>query len=207
MRQAVEAADQLGRRGLGGNLHELAVSLRHVQFQDVVVDQEAMDWERVDQLVGDKASFDAGHGHSVGLDAVVGPRHVTVPNVFGAWAGQRSVYRDVPDGFGEPGFQGGGVRGDVGRQPPIARAQLHDVEARGPAQDLPHALKLDGQQGAECGMSGWTRVEVSLRADSPSPCVVAPIGMVEGDAHELGEGDPAVLGYSGPDLLFGARCH
>ena len=131
----------------------------------------------------------------------------TVPNVFGTWAGQRSVYRDVPDGFGEPGFQGGGVRGDVGRQPPIACADLRDIEAGRLAEDLPHALKLDGQQGAECGMSGWTGVEVALRADSPATGVVAPFGVVESDAHELSEGDPAVLGYSGPNLLFGARCH
>ena len=119
--QATETPGQAGSRGLPRLLDEIAVSLRHVQLQDAVIDQEAVYGEGVDELVRYEASCDAVHGHAAGLDAVEGRRRSRVGRVSGSSGRKRPVHCDVPHGRGEAGFEASGVGGDVlppgGRRP------------------------------------------------------------------------------------------
>ena len=165
-----------------------------------------MDGEGVEKLVGQDAAPQAPQGKAGGGDG--GRRGLS-----GGGGKGIAVQAQVAEGAGEGFGQAAGRRQDVAGKLAVAGARFHHVERSGTVQQQPELVKLDGQEGAKGGMGLGSGVVVAPGAEGRRRVagggrggrVVAAVGPVEGDVHELGEGNGALLGDAAADFGFGVH--
>ena len=75
--------------------------------------------------------------------------------------------------------------GQAGRSP----LHLDGVEGVRAAEELPHALEVDGDKGPKCRVCRRTGVVVAPGPNRSGPGVVSAAGMVQSDRDELGKSD------------------
>ena len=175
--------------GLAEGLGECAVAEGDVDLADTAtIDLEAVDGEGVEQLVGEDAAHDASEGQAAGrhrADSCVVVR-------CGA-----DVEGGVAQGAGKAGVEMLRLLEHRAGEQAAGGAGFDCPEGVGAAQQVPHLLHLQRDEGAEEGMSGGAGVEVAGCADTLPGSVVALAGGEEGHLHVAGEGDSA-LALDGP---------
>src|SRR5439155_8685427 len=76
---------------------------------------------------------------------------------------------------------------DVARQLAVRRARLDEIETPVALEALPHFLELSREHGAERGPDVDAGEEIAVAAGAPRGArIVAVLGMIERDRHELG---------------------
>jgi len=195
--EALEVRAEFGRRRLARLLREPAVAPRDEELPETAAGaRHPVHGQRVEELVGHD---DPGYPSVRAVDSV-GLRR-PIESVGEACAresvGQRlpvarvELDRLVDDRLEQPRP----VRPQTLQDPQPQRARASPVVAHGEArratEDVPHLGQLAGQHPAEDRVQLGGREEVTFaRGAHRGAEVVAVLGVVERELHELGEGDP-----------------
>ena len=199
-----EPGGEVGRRRLGLDVDEGAVARPDEDLaQAAVADHDAVDRERVEDLVGeDEAGRPAPRCGRVGMSASPWPA-ASRRAAMASMPARLDLDRVVAQARREVRVLGGQAVEDRERERAGPGAVLAEDERLRPTEPVPGVRDRPGEGGPEdrVGLGGGQEVAVPTRAGGLGP-VVAAIGVVQREVHEPREGDRPVA----RDLLVDP-CH